>query len=119
MSDSLTIAVDEHVGGVRPGGSDDGAAGDQDPRAHEVSSKSSRPLPSRSSPSIPARSAKPSAASSTRRAWEMSNTDGVQSVIALPGIAKIINAGWSEGALKWRVLPRNRQVLVEALNEPV
>ncbi|MEJ2198878.1 MAG: MMPL family transporter, partial [Desulfuromonadales bacterium] len=50
-----------------------------------------------------------------RFAWQLSNTAGVQSVIALPGIAKVINAGWSEGALKWRVLPRNRQVLVEAV----
>jgi predicted RND superfamily exporter protein len=48
-------------------------------------------------------------------AWQMTNTAGVQSVIGLPGIAKVINAGWSEGALKWRVLPRNRQVLVEAV----
>ena len=47
--------------------------------------------------------------------WQMANTTGVQSVIGLPGIAKVINAGWSEGALKWRVLPRNRQVLVEAV----
>ena len=50
-----------------------------------------------------------------RFAWQMLNTEGVQSAIALPGIAKVINAGWSEGALKWRVLPRNRQVLVEAV----
>ncbi len=48
-------------------------------------------------------------------AWQMANTNGVQSVISLPGIAKVINAGWSEGALKWRALPRNRQVLVEAV----
>jgi predicted RND superfamily exporter protein len=48
-------------------------------------------------------------------AWQMTNTTGVQSVVGLPGIAKVINAGWSEGALKWRVLPRNRQVLVEAV----
>jgi predicted RND superfamily exporter protein len=47
--------------------------------------------------------------------WQMTNTRGVQSVISLPVIAKVINAGWSEGALKWRVLPRNRQVLVEAV----
>jgi predicted RND superfamily exporter protein len=48
-------------------------------------------------------------------AWQMTNTKGVQSAIALPGIAKVINAGWSEGSLKWRALPRNRQVLVEAV----
>ena len=50
-----------------------------------------------------------------RFAWQLSNTEGVQSVVALPGIAKIINSGWSEGALKWRVLPRDRQVLVESV----
>jgi predicted RND superfamily exporter protein len=50
-----------------------------------------------------------------RFAWLLTNTPGVQSVIALPGIAKVINAGWNEGALKWRVLPHNRQVLVEAV----
>ncbi len=50
-----------------------------------------------------------------RFAWHLKNSQGVQSVIALPEIAKIINAGWSEGSLKWRVLPRNQQVLVEAV----
>ncbi|MBW2519511.1 MAG: MMPL family transporter, partial [Deltaproteobacteria bacterium] len=50
-----------------------------------------------------------------RFAWQMQNTKGVQSAIALPGVAKVINAGWNEGALKWRVLPRNQQVLVEAV----
>jgi predicted RND superfamily exporter protein len=47
--------------------------------------------------------------------WHMENTAGVQSVTALPGIAKGINAGWNEGSLKWRILPRNQQVLVEAV----
>ncbi len=46
-------------------------------------------------------------------AWQLANTAGVQSVIALPGITKVINSGWSEGSLKWRVLPRDRQMLVE------
>lgn len=50
-----------------------------------------------------------------RFAWRLENTVGVQSVVALPGIAKLINAGWSEGGLKWRVLPRDRQTLVEAV----
>ncbi|MGK2944381.1 MAG: efflux RND transporter permease subunit [Desulfuromonadales bacterium] len=50
-----------------------------------------------------------------RFAWQLANTQGVQSVVSLPGIAKVINSGWSEGALKWRVLPRDRQVLVEAV----
>jgi hypothetical protein len=50
-----------------------------------------------------------------RFAWRLANTQGVQSVVSLPGIAKVINSGWSEGALKWRALPRDRQVLVEAV----
>ena len=50
-----------------------------------------------------------------RFAWQLANTQGVQSVVSLPGIAKVINSGWSEGALKWRVLPRDRQVLVESV----
>ena len=51
-----------------------------------------------------------------RFAWEMSNlTVEVQSVISLPQVAKIINAGWNEGSLAWRVLPRNRYVIVQAI----
>ena len=41
---------------------------------------------------------------------------GVQSVISLPAMAKIINAGYSEGSLKWRVLPRNQQALAQAVS---
>ncbi|MCK4502971.1 MAG: MMPL family transporter, partial [Desulfuromonadales bacterium] len=48
-------------------------------------------------------------------AWHMNNVDGVQSVIGLPGIAKVINAGWNEGSLKWRVLPRNQSTMVQAV----
>ena len=48
-------------------------------------------------------------------AWRMSNTEGVQSVIGLPGIAKIINSGWNEGSLKWRILPRNSSVLTQSV----
>ncbi len=47
-------------------------------------------------------------------AWHMSNVAGVQSVVALPMVAKIINSGWNEGDLKWRVLPRNQHALVQA-----
>ncbi|MDX2480715.1 MAG: MMPL family transporter [Desulfuromusa sp.] len=50
-----------------------------------------------------------------RFAWHMNNVDGVQSVIGLPGIAKIINSGWNEGSLKWRVLPRNSSTMVQAV----
>jgi predicted RND superfamily exporter protein len=47
--------------------------------------------------------------------WHMRNVPGVQSVVALPGIAKVINAGWNEGGPKWRVLPRNQSVLVQSI----
>jgi len=48
--------------------------------------------------------------------WHMRNVPGVQSVVALPGIAKVINAGWNEGSLKWRVLSRNQHVMVQAVS---
>jgi predicted RND superfamily exporter protein len=47
-------------------------------------------------------------------AWHMANVRGVRSVISLPGVSKIVSAGWSEGNLKWRNLPRNRDSLVQA-----
>ena len=39
--------------------------------------------------------------------WHMRNVPGVQSVFGISGVAKVINAGWNEGSLEWRVLPRN------------
>ena len=45
----------------------------------------------------------------------MRNVAGVQSVIALPGVAKTINAGWNEGSPKWRVLSRNPMVLAQSV----
>jgi len=50
-----------------------------------------------------------------RFAWHMRNVEGVQTVIALPQIAKIVTAGWNEGYPAWRALSRNEQVLVQAL----
>jgi predicted RND superfamily exporter protein len=50
-----------------------------------------------------------------RFAWRLQNTPGVQSVLTLPQVAKLLNAGWNEGNLKWQVLPRDRQTLVEAV----
>jgi hypothetical protein len=41
---------------------------------------------------------------------------GVQSVISLPAVAKIVNAGWNEGSLKWRILPRDREALAQAVS---
>jgi predicted RND superfamily exporter protein len=50
-----------------------------------------------------------------RFSWHMRNIDGVQSVIALPTLARLYNAGWNEGNPKWQVLPRNQQVMVQAI----
>jgi predicted RND superfamily exporter protein len=46
----------------------------------------------------------------------MRNVPGVQSVLSLPTMAKIVNAGYSEGSLKWRILPRNQQALAQAVS---
>lgn len=46
-----------------------------------------------------------------RFSWHMSNVDGVQQVISLPMAAKIVNAGWNEGNIRWRVLPRDNDQL--------
>ena len=48
--------------------------------------------------------------------WHMANVPGVQSTISMPQAAKIYNAGWNEGSLKWRVLPRNSQTMVQAVS---
>lgn len=46
--------------------------------------------------------------------WQMVNVPGVQSGVSLASVAKTINAGYNEGNVKWRVLPRNTQSLVQA-----
>lgn len=43
------------------------------------------------------------------------NVAGVKSVLALPGVAKIVNSGWNEGNLKWRALSRNPEVLAQSV----
>ena len=48
--------------------------------------------------------------------WHMRNVDGVQSVRGLAGTARSINAGWNEGNLKWRTLPRNQYLLVQSVS---
>ncbi len=50
-----------------------------------------------------------------RFAWHIRNVPGVQKVITLPVVAKILNAGWNEGNIKWRVLSRNNFVMRQAL----
>ncbi len=51
-----------------------------------------------------------------RFAWNLANVEGVQKVITLPGVAKVMNAGWNEGNIKWRILPRDRYLLRQALS---
>ena len=49
-----------------------------------------------------------------RFAWYMQNIEGVNSVISLPQVTKIINSGYNEGNAKWKILPRNVTVLSQA-----
>jgi predicted RND superfamily exporter protein len=51
-----------------------------------------------------------------RFSWHMRNIEGVQSTLALTDLAKTINAGWNEGSLKWRVIPRNQASLAQAVS---
>jgi uncharacterized protein len=46
--------------------------------------------------------------------WKMRNVDGVQEVVSLPIVAKIAIAGWNEGSLKWRNIPREPNQLAQA-----
>ncbi len=47
--------------------------------------------------------------------WHIKNVPGVQSVFGIGAVAKIINAGWNEGSLNWRVLPRNTSTMAQAV----
>ncbi|NNE04235.1 MAG: MMPL family transporter [Xanthomonadales bacterium] len=51
-----------------------------------------------------------------RFAWNLRNVEGVQKVITLPMVAKVVNSGWNEGNIKWRILPRDRYVLRQAIS---
>ena len=51
-----------------------------------------------------------------RFAWNLTNVEGVQKVITLPMVAKVVNSGWNEGNIKWRILPRDNYVLRQALS---
>jgi len=46
--------------------------------------------------------------------WRMRNIDGVQEVMSLPIVAKIAIAGWNEGSLKWRNIPREPNQLTQS-----
>lgn len=45
----------------------------------------------------------------------MKNVHGVQGVLSLPGMAKIVNAGWNEGNPRWRVLARDPSILAQSV----
>lgn len=45
----------------------------------------------------------------------LKNVHGVQGVLSLPGMAKIVNAGWNEGNPRWRVLARDPAVLAQSV----
>ena len=47
--------------------------------------------------------------------WHMLNVPGTQSVISLPGLARVVNAGFNEGNVKWRQLPRDPQVMAQSV----
>jgi hypothetical protein len=49
-----------------------------------------------------------------RYAWHMENIEGVEQVITLPKAAKQVNAGWNDGSLRWKVLPRDPDTLRQA-----
>lgn len=51
-----------------------------------------------------------------RFAWGLENVQGVQQVITLPMVVKVVNAGWNEGNINWRILPRDRYILRQALS---
>lgn len=46
-----------------------------------------------------------------RFAWHMRNVEGVAQVITLPIAAKVVAAGWNEGNIRWRALPRDSDTL--------
>jgi len=48
--------------------------------------------------------------------WHVRNVPGVQSTISLSSAAKVLNAGWNEGSLKWRIIPKNPQILAQAIS---
>ena len=46
--------------------------------------------------------------------WQMENVPGVQSAVSLASVSKTINAAFNEGNVKWRVLPRTTESLVQS-----
>jgi uncharacterized protein len=50
-----------------------------------------------------------------RYSWAVENTPGVTSTLSLPWAAKQVNAAFSEANPKWKILPRNRYTMVQAI----
>ncbi len=50
-----------------------------------------------------------------RFGWHMENDPGVASILSLPWAAKQVNMAFSEGAPKFKVLPRNQFTMVQAI----
>lgn len=48
--------------------------------------------------------------------WQMENVKGVQSAVSLPSVMKIINAGYYEGNIKWRIISPNQYTLAQTLS---
>jgi len=46
----------------------------------------------------------------------MRSVPGVKTVISLSTMAKVVNSGWNEGSLKWRILPHNQKALAQAVS---
>ncbi len=51
-----------------------------------------------------------------RFSWHMRNIPGVQSTMALTDVAKTMTSGWNEGSPKWRVIPRNKEMLAQSVS---
>ncbi len=50
-----------------------------------------------------------------RFAWHMDNTEGVQSTMSLPWVAKQVNAAFNEANPRFKILPRNQYTMVQAI----
>jgi predicted RND superfamily exporter protein len=50
-----------------------------------------------------------------RFAWHMQNVPGVQQVVTLSHVARVVTSGYNEGSLKWRAIPRNTDVMRQSL----
>jgi hypothetical protein len=50
-----------------------------------------------------------------RYGWTIENTHGVTSTLSLPWAARKVNAAFSEASPKWKILPRNRYTMVQAI----